>query len=118
MRAATMTNDPDVDSMIESAVQLMKEIMMPTEETETTGVSAQPIEVSVAAEPEKAFDFTQPVATFNDETKRAYHLLRRMAILAKDEKQLPDGKVYTLSEVVAILGEDYAQSQVINARCC
>lgn len=79
-----------------------------TEETITERVEIIPF----------VFDFTQPVATFDDATKRAYHLLRRVAILAKDESQLPDDKIYTLSEVIAILGEDYAQSQVINAGCC
>jgi hypothetical protein len=67
---------------------------------------------------ERVFDFTQPVDTFDAETKTAYHMLRRVAILAGDAKQYPDGKTYTQSQVIEILGEDYAAGLGIAKPCC
>ncbi|HEY6401141.1 MAG TPA: hypothetical protein VI479_07015, partial [Blastocatellia bacterium] len=66
----------------------------------------------------RVFDFTGPVETLGEEEKSVYYRLCRVAILAGDEDQLPDKKVYTEAKVIEILGEDYATGLVIDKKCC
>jgi hypothetical protein len=67
---------------------------------------------------ERVFDFMQPNwVTMDGLTRNVYSRLRRLAILAGDKKELPDGKVYTEAQVIERLGEDYANAQ-IGPNCC
>jgi len=77
----------------------------------------------------KVFDFTQPLELMDAQTKNIYYRLRRVALMAQatefeadkgrgDASLLPDGKIYTESQVIEALGEDYAQGVIINKRCC
>ena len=70
----------------------------------------------------KTFDFTQPLELMDAETKNVYYRLSRVAKMANggygDRDAIPDGKVYTESQVMEILGEDYAQGLVIDKKCC
>lgn len=66
----------------------------------------------------RVFDFTAPVETLDDETKRVYYRLRRVAKMAGDESRLPDGKTFSEAEVIEILGEDYVYGLVIDKKCC
>jgi hypothetical protein len=66
----------------------------------------------------RVFDFTGPVEALGQEETSVYYRLRRVAILAGDEDQLPDKKIYTEAKVIEILGEDYATGLVINKKCC
>lgn len=77
----------------------------------------------------KSFDFTVSLEMMDDTTKSVYYRLRRVALTAPggefkadngkgDASLLPDGKVYTESEVVEILGPDYLAGLVINTKCC
>lgn len=87
------------------------------------------IPAAAVATTAKMFDFTLPLELMDDETRQVYYRLRRVALTAQtsafevdkgrgDASQLPDGKVYTESQVIEILGEDYARGLVINKGCC
>lgn len=70
----------------------------------------------VVAPETRVYDFTADPSTYEGEVKRAYYILRRSAKLLGTEA--PDGKIYTEAQVIEILGEDYANSLVINPNCC
>ena len=87
------------------------------EAIEEQAVSVEPVESTEQAE--RVFDFTQPdTSAMDEQTKEAYFRLRRVALLANDASGLPDGKTYTESQVVEILGEDYAAGLGIGKKCC
>lgn len=88
-----------------------------------------PTIVVAPAASEKTFDFTQPLELMDAETKSVYYRLRRVALTAPggefvadngkgDASMLPDDKIYTESQVIEILGPDYLNGIVINAKCC
>lgn len=83
----------------------------------------------IPAVSEKTFDFTVPLELMDDQTKHVYYRLRRVALTAPggefkadagkgDASLLPDGKIYTESQVIDILGPDYLNGLVINTKCC
>lgn len=66
----------------------------------------------------RQFDFTAPVEAMDAATQNVYYRLRRVALLNNDADALPDGKTYSETQVIEILGEDYATGLVINTKCC
>jgi len=82
-----------------------------------------------AAEGHTVFDFTQPEEMMDPLTFSVYRRLSRAAKLAPggefksdegkgDASLLPDGKIYTEAEVIAILGPDYQKGLAVNPNCC
>lgn len=89
---------------------------MTNELAEAMRTIADEVEVDLAISAGKTFDFTPPVETFDSETFNVYSRLRRAARLFGGE--MPGGKVYTESQVIDILGEDYERGLVIDPKCC
>lgn len=81
-------------------------------------IMTEEIQEQASVPRERVFDFTAPVEAFDDETKRVYYRLRRVAKMASDESRFPDGKTFTEAEVIEILGEDYVSGLVIDKKCC
>ena len=67
---------------------------------------------------DRAFDFTAPPESYEPFVKGIYHRLRRVALIAGDESQLPDGKIYSQAQVIEILGEDYEKALAADPKCC
>ena len=51
----------------------------------------------------KLYDFTQPPAPADDDAFQAYYRMRRISKQLKQPELMPDGRVMTEAEVVAVL---------------